>query len=48
MRMSADKRDLFIYEAFLYFNPLLLAVSFFPTISVSMFAYGVKSIKFIL
>ncbi|CAK8536567.1 unnamed protein product [Lathyrus sativus] len=25
MRMSADKRDLFIYEAFLYFNPLLLA-----------------------
>lgn len=27
MRMSADKRDLFLYEAFLYFNPLLLAVS---------------------
>ncbi|KAL2590043.1 hypothetical protein AAZV13_13G267900 [Glycine max] len=25
MRMSADKRDLFLYEAFLYFNPLLLA-----------------------
>ncbi|XP_027340057.1 SPX and EXS domain-containing protein 1-like [Abrus precatorius] len=24
MRMSADKRDLFLYEAFLYFNPLLL------------------------
>ncbi|XP_050907903.1 uncharacterized protein LOC127121457 [Lathyrus oleraceus] len=48
MRMSADKRDLFIYEAFFYFNPLLLAVSFLPTISVSMFAYGFKSIKFIL
>jgi len=28
MRMSADKRELFLYEAFLYFNPLLLAVSF--------------------
>ncbi|KAI9071267.1 hypothetical protein K1719_046773 [Acacia pycnantha] len=25
MRMSADKRDLFLYEAFLYYNPLLLA-----------------------
>ncbi|WVY99683.1 hypothetical protein V8G54_025753 [Vigna mungo] len=25
MIMSADKRDLFLYEAFLYFNPLLLA-----------------------
>ncbi|KAI4334083.1 hypothetical protein L6164_018818 [Bauhinia variegata] len=24
MRMSADKRDLFLYEAFLYYNPLLL------------------------
>ncbi|XP_026410892.1 SPX and EXS domain-containing protein 5-like isoform X1 [Papaver somniferum] len=24
MRMSADLRDLFLYEAFLYFNPLLL------------------------
>jgi len=29
MRMSADKRELFLYEAFLYFNPLLLAVSFY-------------------
>ncbi len=27
MRMNADKRDLFLYEAFLYFNPLLLMVS---------------------
>lgn len=27
MIMSADKRELFLYEAFLYFNPLLLAVS---------------------
>ncbi|KAL6983239.1 hypothetical protein U1Q18_016628 [Sarracenia purpurea var. burkii] len=24
MRMSADLRDLFLYEAFLYYNPLLL------------------------
>ncbi|KAH9744623.1 EXS domain-containing protein [Citrus sinensis] len=29
MRMSADLRDLFLYEAFLYYNPLLLvAISF--------------------
>ncbi|MBA0791698.1 hypothetical protein Gohar_016264 [Gossypium harknessii] len=27
MRMSADLRDLFLYEAFLYYNPLLLVVS---------------------
>jgi hypothetical protein len=29
MRMSADLRDLFLYEAFLYYNPLLLVVSSF-------------------
>ena len=29
MRMSADLRDLFLYEAFLYYNPLLLVVSLF-------------------
>ena len=28
MRMSVDLRDLFLYEAFLYYNPLLLVVSF--------------------
>lgn len=28
MRMSADLRDLFLYEAFLYYNPLLLVVSY--------------------
>ena len=27
MRMSANLRDLFLYEAFLYYNPLLLMVS---------------------
>ena len=27
MRMSVDLRDLFLYEAFLYYNPLLLVVS---------------------
>lgn len=27
MRMSLDLRDLFLYEAFLYYNPLLLVVS---------------------
>ena len=34
MRMSADKRELFLYEAFLYFNPLLLAVSSPPPYGV--------------
>lgn len=28
MRMSVDLRDLFLYEAFLYYNPLLLVVSY--------------------
>lgn len=48
MIMSADKRDLFLYEAFLYFNPLLLAVSSPPpltqhTVSVchSVWLHGV-------
>lgn len=27
MRMSVDLRDLFLYEVFLYYNPLLLVVS---------------------
>jgi len=27
MRMDANLRDLFLYEAFLYYNPLLLVVS---------------------
>ncbi|RVW25510.1 hypothetical protein CK203_103511 [Vitis vinifera] len=27
MRMSVDLRDLFLYEAFLYYNPLLLVVN---------------------
>lgn len=28
MRMSADLRNLFLYEVFLYYNPLLIVVSF--------------------
>jgi hypothetical protein len=28
MRMSVNLRDLFLYEAFLYYNPLLLVVSY--------------------
>ena len=31
MRMSVDLRDLFLYEAFLYYNPLLLVVSYHCT-----------------
>ncbi|KAK1314151.1 hypothetical protein QJS10_CPA06g00119 [Acorus calamus] len=35
MRMSADLRDLFIYEAFLYYNPLLL-------VSMTVWLWGVN------
>ncbi|KAK8650532.1 hypothetical protein V6N13_140167 [Hibiscus sabdariffa] len=34
MRMNADVRDLFLYEAFLYYNPLLLVCSIWMTIIV--------------
>jgi hypothetical protein len=36
MRMSADLRDLFLYEAFLYYNPLLLVVSFFCEVCMTI------------
>ncbi|KAJ3670636.1 hypothetical protein LUZ60_008062 [Juncus effusus] len=41
MRMSVDLRDLFLYEAFLYYNPLLLTCATWMTIVVptSMTAY---------
>ncbi|XP_071923576.1 uncharacterized protein [Coffea arabica] len=41
MRMSADLRDLFLYEAFLYYNPLLLVCATWMTIIVptSMTSY---------
>ncbi|PKA65857.1 Phosphate transporter PHO1-2 [Apostasia shenzhenica] len=35
MRMSADLRDLFLYEAFLYYNPLLL-------MTLTVFLWGVN------
>ena len=43
MRMSVDLRDLFLYEAFLYYNPLLLVVSeyhlFFRFLSIIVFFF---------
>ena len=44
MRMSVDLRDLFLYEAFLYYNPLLLVVSlsfffFFSGQAVKFFSW---------
>lgn len=36
MRMSIDLRDLFLYEAFLYYNPLLLVVSWESTLFWSL------------
>ena len=41
MRMSVDLRDLFLYEAFLYYNPLLLVVS----LSFFFFSSG-QAVKF--
>jgi hypothetical protein len=41
MRMSVDLRDLFLYEAFLYYNPLLLVVSYdFLIVNILSFPYS--------
>lgn len=32
MKMGEDTRELFFYETFLYYNPLLLIVSYFSTL----------------
>ncbi|KAM1015902.1 hypothetical protein ACFX2I_045590 [Malus domestica] len=42
MRMSADLRDLFLYEAFLYYNPLLLVTMmvWFWGVNLWVFAQG--------
>ncbi|XP_071925381.1 uncharacterized protein [Coffea arabica] len=36
MRMSADLRDLFLYEAFLYYNPLLLVVLLYAAVAMAL------------
>ena len=44
MRMSADLRDLFLYEAFLYYNPLLLVVSIVYYVSWSLYELNFPSL----
>lgn len=39
MRMSVDLRDLFLYEAFLYYNPLLLVVNYVSSVVVVLLFY---------
>ena len=41
MRMSADLRDLFLYEVFLYYNPLFLVVS--SIYYCIVYAQGIKT-----
>lgn len=45
MRMSVDLRDLFLYEAFLYYNPLLLVVSYVFLVGFEIFCYGLRSLS---
>lgn len=46
MRMSVDLRDLFLYEAFLYYNPLLLVVSLFYLIFYFLSTIGLYTCFF--
>ncbi|XP_026381586.1 SPX and EXS domain-containing protein 5-like [Papaver somniferum] len=44
MRMSADLRDLFLYEAFLYFNPLLLVTLMFWLWGVNLWVFAQSNV----
>ncbi|GKV12996.1 hypothetical protein SLEP1_g24076 [Rubroshorea leprosula] len=46
MRMSADLRDLFLYEAFLYYNPLLLVTMIFWLWGVSLWVFSQGSVNY--
>ncbi|XP_019413394.1 PREDICTED: SPX and EXS domain-containing protein 1-like isoform X1 [Lupinus angustifolius] len=46
MRMSADKRDLFLYEAFLYYNPLLLATLMVWLWGVNLWVFAHGSVNY--
>ncbi|CAL9103922.1 unnamed protein product [Musa textilis] len=46
MRMNADKRDLFLYEAFLYFNPLLLVTLMVWLWGVNLWIFSQSSVNY--
>ncbi|CAD5187040.1 unnamed protein product [Musa acuminata subsp. malaccensis] len=46
MRMNADKRDLFLYEAFLYFNPLLLVTLMVWLWGVNLWIFSHSSVNY--
>ncbi|PIA42652.1 hypothetical protein AQUCO_02000237v1 [Aquilegia coerulea] len=46
MRMSADLRDLFLYEAFLYFNPLLLVTMMVWLWGVNLWVFAQSTVSY--
>ncbi|CAK9175194.1 unnamed protein product [Ilex paraguariensis] len=46
MRMSVDKRDLFLYEAFLYYNPLLLVTLMVWLWGVNLWVFAQGNINY--
>ncbi|XP_077211980.1 uncharacterized protein LOC143847152 isoform X2 [Tasmannia lanceolata] len=46
MRMSADLRDLFLYEAFLYYNPLLLVTMMVWLWGVNLWVFAQSSVNY--
>ncbi|XP_068659915.1 uncharacterized protein [Aristolochia californica] len=46
MRMSVDLRDLFLYEAFLYFNPLLLVTMMIWLWGVNLWVFAESSVNY--
>lgn len=46
MRMSADKRELFLYEAFLYYNPLLLATLMVWLWGINLWVFSLSTVSY--
>ncbi|KAG8502083.1 hypothetical protein CXB51_000268 [Gossypium anomalum] len=46
MRMSADLRDLFLYEAFLYYNPLLLVTTMVWLWGINLWVFSRSNINY--
>ncbi|GMP51887.1 hypothetical protein CsSME_00017939 [Camellia sinensis var. sinensis] len=46
MRMSVDLRDLFLYEAFLYYNPLLLVTMMVWLWGVNLWVFALASVPY--
>ncbi|KAH9793039.1 EXS domain-containing protein [Citrus sinensis] len=47
MRMSADLRDLFLYEAFLYYNPLLLVTMMVWLWGVNLWVFAQSNVNYV-